>query len=94
MKLILIDSIYYFGMILRGLIFVRVITSWFIINRKNAFFMLPYTLTEPLISPVRFILRKIFPSMQYMMVDFSTLIVYLLIGFIRDFLIRIISVYF
>lgn len=66
-------------------IFIRAIISWFPISRDNALVRLLYQITEPLMAPVRNLLAKSM-SGRYMVVDFSGVIIFFLIGIIRSIL--------
>jgi len=95
MRFVLIDSIRYFVFIIRALLFARVILAWFIMAApsiaRSAIIRLIYNFTEPLLSPVRRLLRKVLGA-RYMPIDLSALIVFWLIGIIGDFLISIIVI--
>lgn len=65
-------------------IFIRAIISWFPISRDNPLIRLLYQITEPLLAPVRNLLTRLMSrSGRYMMIDFSGIIVFLLIGLLR-----------
>jgi len=62
------------------IILARVLMSWVIRDPNNPFFRFIYSITEPVLSPI----RRILPQMG---LDFSPIILY----FIINFLIRILS---
>ncbi len=66
-------------------IFIRAIISWFPVSRDNPLVRLLYQITEPLLAPVRELLAR-FMYGRYMMIDFSGIIVFLIIGLIRSIL--------
>ncbi len=70
----LTSAVGYFAMLLEGLIIVRVILSWFRVNRFNPVIQLIYTLTEPILGPIRNIIRKSPLGSPGMMLDFSPII--------------------
>lgn len=66
-------------------ILARVIISWLPIPRDNQFIGLLYQITEPILAPIRGIIEK--SSMgKNMMIDFSPIIAFLLIGVVRNLL--------
>ena len=64
-------AIYYLIRILNALIFVRVILSWFPVNRNNPFIKFVYIMTEPVLGPLRSILDRSPLGGASMMLDFS-----------------------
>ncbi|MDQ2086619.1 YggT family protein [Herbivorax sp. ANBcel31] len=73
-----------FDIIIIALI-VRVISSWLPISKENAFFRIIYQVTEPLLSPIRSLIQKTSFG-KNMMVDFSPIIVFLLLRILRSVL--------
>jgi YggT family protein len=64
-------------------IFSRIIISWLPIPKDNPIIRLIYQITEPILAPIRgMIERSAFG--KNMMIDFSPIIVFLLIGFVRS----------
>ena len=61
------------------LIFVRIIMSWFPSMRGSAFGNFLFTLTEPIIGPVRKLLQKTPLGNPGMMIDFAPLVSFMLI---------------
>jgi YggT family protein len=69
------NTLYYFIQILLILIYVRILLSWIPMSRSNKLNSFLYTVTEPLLSPVRKLMNKsIFGGEGYRL-DFSPLIV-------------------
>ena len=60
----------------------RALLSWFPAMQDNPVTSFLYTVTEPLLRPVRDLLMRI-PAMQSMPIDFSILIVFMLLGMLR-----------
>ncbi|MCL2592383.1 MAG: YggT family protein [Defluviitaleaceae bacterium] len=93
MKFVLIDSIRYFVFVIRILLFARAILSWFILASpgiaRSPIIRIIYTFVEPILYPVRLLLRKLFRTRQ-MPLDLAALIVFWLIGIVGDFLINLI----
>lgn len=79
-----LEALGWFFNILYYAIFIRCILSWFPINRNNGFYQLLYNLTEPIMKPVRELMRRspIGASMNY--IDFSPVIVCLLLSGARS----------
>jgi len=63
---------------LQAMLFIRAILSWFPMDRGSKITEIIAFFTEPLLSPVRSLLFK-FEPMRRMPLDFSTIIVYLII---------------
>jgi len=64
-------------------IFARVIISWIPIPRDNKIIRLLYQVTEPILAPLRSIIQKSALG-RNMMIDFSPILAFLLIGFLRN----------
>lgn len=86
MQMILIQAVDKFFSLLDFLIFVRVILSWIPIGRGNPIVQLLYTLTEPILSPIRALLDK--SPLGGMMLDFSAVFALILLQFIRVLLLN------
>ncbi|HBN83489.1 MAG TPA: YggT family protein [Clostridiales bacterium] len=74
--------------IIEGLIFVRIILSWFPIRRDHPIIMILVQLTEPILGPVRNLISKSSVGSN-LMVDLSPIIVFLLINVVRNIIFRI-----
>jgi len=68
------------------LIVVRVVLSWFQITRRNVLIDLVYALTEPILVPVRALLRKSPLGGSGSMIDLSPLVLILIIMLVRNIL--------
>lgn len=86
---ILVSALNIFYEILTFAILLRCILSWLPLNRNNFFVKIVYSLTEPILAPVRRLIDKS-PLGGGMMIDFSPVIAYFLIYFIYSILVRII----
>ncbi|NLK86826.1 MAG: YggT family protein [Clostridiaceae bacterium] len=67
---------------------IRIFVSWIPVNRDNKFVELLYKITEPVLSPVRNLIARI--AGQMLPIDFSPIIVLLLMALLRHFILRII----
>jgi len=65
-------------------IIIRVLMSWFPIDRNNPFVKIIYTLTEPILAPIRKMLFNSPLGGQGMMLDFSPIIAMLLFDLILN----------
>ncbi len=70
---------------LQLMLFIRAILSWFPLERGNKFTEVLEFFTEPLLSPVRQLLRNVSALRQFP-IDFSTIIVYFILEFLIAFL--------
>jgi len=69
-------------------ILARVIISWLPISKDNQLIRLLYQITEPILAPIRNIIaRSAFG--KNMFIDFSPIIAFLLIGVVRNVIVRI-----
>jgi len=89
MTIILMQAISYFAQFIQILIFIRIILSWIPIGRDSAFVRLVYTITEPLLAPIRNLVAKSPLGGPGMMLDFSPLILMLLVHFVSNYLIML-----
>ena len=80
----LINIISYVFQIINILIIIRVLLSWFNISSYNQYIRLLYTITEPILAPIRNLL-----SSFNMGIDISPLIALFALSIIRNFLIRL-----
>ena len=71
--------------LLQMLILIRVILSWITHDPYNQFILLLYQITEPILKPVREIL-----PMQSMGMDFSPIVVFFLLGFVKKLLLAVV----
>lgn len=78
MALILAQAVNYFLLFLQIAIFVRIIFSWIPIG-NNPISALAYSVTEPVLAPIRSILAKSPLGGPGMMLDFSPLLFLLII---------------
>ncbi len=74
----IIIAVNWFFSILEGLIFIRVFMSWIPPIQRSKFGRVIYMLTEPLLGPIRRLLAKSPLGGPGMILDFSPLIVWVL----------------
>ena len=87
MQILLIQTVNTFFKVLEFLILARVILSWIPIGRNHPLIQLLYTLTEPILSPIRSLLDK--SPLGGMMLDFSAWFAVILLYFINGIIINI-----
>ena len=76
---ILISAVYYFSRFLTMVIFARVIMSWFPNMRHGLIGQFLFSMSEPIIGPVRKLLQKTPLGAPGMMLDFAPLASFMLI---------------
>lgn len=60
----------------------RALVSWFPIDQGNPIISFLYTVTEPVLRPVRDLLMRI-PALQSLPIDFSIIVVFFILGLVR-----------
>ena len=98
MREILITAINLFANLLIFLIFVRAILSWFPEPRSDGplrqmYFGLlgwAHAMTDPIVGPIRNLINKSPLGGPGMMLDFSPIIAFILIGLVRNILINLV----
>ena len=81
---------YLFNMIFNILYFlliIRIILSWFSINPYNDIVQLLYRITDPILAPFRRL------PLQVGFIDFSPMVAFLCLWFLRDFIVGVLSHY-
>ncbi len=73
-------------------ILVRVILSWIPMSKDNQIIRLIYQITEPILSPIRGLIERSFLGRGGMMLDFSPIIAFILIGVVRSIVARVFGV--
>ena len=81
---VLIITIETFVNIVYLLIVIRVVLSWIRFSRRNVLTDLVYALTEPLLAPIRTLLRKTPLGGSGMALDLSPLVLFLLINLAKN----------
>lgn len=88
MKSILIQTVSILFQLINLILLIRIILSWLPIGR-NAFTNLIYSLTEPLLYPIRELLKKS-PLGDGIIIDFSPIILVVILSAIEKIIISII----
>lgn len=78
-------SVYYLIEIIKYLIIFRCILSWLPLG-QNRFTEIIGILTDPILDPVKSLMEKTF---GYMQIDFSPIILFLILELIQSFIIRL-----
>ncbi|PKM95938.1 MAG: YggT family protein [Firmicutes bacterium HGW-Firmicutes-1] len=81
--LLAIDKFLY---ILEVLILVRVVVSWLPIARDNPFIEFLYTVTEPILAPIRIMINKSIFGGKGQVFDLSPLIAYFILQLLHTYL--------
>jgi len=76
---LLISAVGAFFLVARILLFIRVILSWFPMAANNRLMELLYILTEPILVPIRSLVRRSPLGGPGMIIDFSILIAFILL---------------
>ena len=93
MVMTLISAVEMMFTVFRILLFVRVILSWFPMARGNPLMDLLQMLTEPVIAPIRSLVHRSPLGGPGMIIDFSVLIVFLLIHPVQMFVVSILRMF-
>jgi len=86
----LITAVDWFFNALYIVLLVRILLSWFP-TARGQFVMYVYRFTEPFLAPVRKIIQKSPLGGPGMVIDFSPIFLFLLIFFLRDFIISLLQ---
>jgi len=81
---------YLFSMIFNILYFllvIRIILSWFGVNPYNEIVQVLYRITEPILAPFRRL------PLRMGMIDFSPILAFIVLWFLRDFIVGVLSHY-
>lgn len=84
------SAVVIFFRVVEMLILLRIVLSWLPLKKGNMFIQFIYTVTEPILSPVRnLIARSSFG--KNLMIDLSPILAYLLLGFVEYILLLLIA---
>jgi len=86
----LINFVDWFFTALYIILLVRILLTWFPTARGRAVFYI-YRVTEPFLAPVRKMIQRSPLGGPGMVIDFSPILVFLLIFFLRDFIISLLQ---
>ena len=70
---------------------VRAIMSWFPMAQGGGFSYFLYSVTEPVLAPIRNVLHRI-PALANIPIDFSVLVAFLLIDILRTLVLNILNI--
>lgn len=73
----------------------RVIVSWLPVSRDNRLIDLLYTITEPVLAPIRNMLSKsrLMNGSVFSMFDFSPIVAFILVGLLRSAIIIVFGMF-
>jgi YggT family protein len=86
MTVLFIRALYYFLVILSTLIVVSALISWLPINHGNFFVRLLHTIIDPILIPIRTMIKKSIFGGANMALDFSPFIAYLILTTLQNYL--------
>jgi len=89
MRLILYRTINIVFNVAEILIIARVLLSWLPVDKSGRLFDLLYTVTEPILGPIRNMLERS-PFGRSMIFDFSPIVAFLLMGLARTIILSLI----
>lgn len=87
---LLISAIGYLVDFIRIVILIRVVLSWVPMSRGNAFSRIVYTLSEPILAPIRRLIYNSPLGRGGLFIDFSPYIAIILMQFLKIILITLI----
>lgn len=93
---LIIQTIYFFAMALKLLLFVRLLMSWFVrLGERSGFFRglfnVVFSLTEPILAPIRKMLLKSPVGGVSAIVDFSPVLAYFLLELVSSLLMNMVA---
>lgn len=73
----------------------RVLISWLPVSRNNKLIDLLYTITEPVLSPIRNMLSRssFMNNSMFSMIDFSPIVAFILIGVLRNLILMVLRMF-
>lgn len=83
-----INAVELLSIVIQVLIFARFILSWLSMGRPTPILNLVYSLTEPLVSPIRNLVNKSPLGGAGMMIDLSPIFLLFLVRMLEDFITR------
>lgn len=89
-KMFVIQAIYNMSRLFYLLILIRCLLSWLPIDRRNKFVDIVYTLTEPVLGPIRRLFDRSPLGGYGMRIDFSPVIAIILVQLVCSVIIQII----
>jgi len=86
---VLADTVNIFFWVLYGMLFARILLSWFPLARGNRLAEFLFMLTEPILAPIRRLIQRSPLGGPGMMLDFSPIVAFILLRFARGVLLSI-----
>lgn len=84
--IIVLNALSILLVILQGLLLIRILMSWLPINKDTSFYRIVLMLTEPILTPVSWMIKhSIFGSKTYIL-DFTPLITILIISGLHNYI--------
>ncbi|MCL1878164.1 MAG: YggT family protein [Defluviitaleaceae bacterium] len=80
-----------FFMVIYLVLFVRIIISWFPVNRDGKLMQLLFAITEPVLAPIRKLVQRSPLGGPGMVLDFSPLIAFILLRLVNSILVPFID---
>ncbi len=90
------DALLLVLLIFEWVLIARVLISWLPVSRDNKAIDLLYTITEPVLTPIRNMLSRssFMNNSMFSMIDFSPIIAFLLIGVLRRVIYTIFNMFY
>ena len=88
---ILRDVVVWLFNIMYGMLLIRVVLTWMPMFRGNRLVMFIFAFTEPFLAPIRRLIDRSPLGGPGMMLDFSPIILFFLLGLARSFLLEMID---
>ena len=86
---ILVDVVRWLFNILYGLLLIRVLLTWMPMFRGGAIVSFIFAFTEPFLAPIRKLIERSPLGGPGMMLDFSPIVAFFLLGLLRSFLLNL-----
>lgn len=90
------DALLLVLLIFEWVLIARVLISWLPVSRDNKAIDLLYTITEPVLTPIRNMLSRssFMNNSMFSMIDFSPIIAFLLIGVLRRVIYTVFNMFY
>ena len=88
---LLINAVYIFSGVLHYLILFRIVMSWLPIGGSNPAVQFLFSITEPILAPIRRLLQNSPLGGSGMMIDFSPILAFLLLRLGTEMIITMLS---
>ena len=89
--ILLIQTLTILFYVMYGMLFARIILSWFTMGRSNRLMDLLYMLTEPILAPIRSLLQRSPLGGPGMIIDFSPIIAFILLRLVFNLVIAFLA---